>query len=58
MNNAIVKVRDVLDVLDKITGGRCVKHVEDIFSGKNKFVVMKSSNIPGKGCIETPVLVR
>ena len=49
--------RDVLWALDKITGGRCVKGLEDIFSGKNRFVVSKSSNIPGKGCMETPGLV-
>lgn len=52
-----VKVKDVLVALDKITGGRCVKGLEDLFSGKNKFVVMKSSNIPGKECMETPGLV-
>lgn len=49
--------RDVLWALDKITGGRCVKGIEDVFSGKNKFVVYKTSNIPGKGCMETPGLV-
>ena len=49
--------RDVLNALDKITGGRCVKDIGDIFSGKNRFVVHKSSNIPGKDCMETPGLV-
>lgn len=48
---------DLLNVLDKITGGRCVRDIRDIFSGKNRFVVMKSSNIPGKSCVETPGLV-
>jgi len=48
---------DVLQALDKITGGRCVKNLADIFSGKNRFVVQKSSNIPGKSCMETPGLV-
>jgi hypothetical protein len=52
-----IKNRDVLMALDKITGGRCIKNLEDIFSGKNQFVVMKSSNIPGKECMETPGLV-
>jgi hypothetical protein len=52
-----VKNRDILTALDKITGGRCVKSLDDIFSGKNRFVVMKSSNIPGKECMETPGLV-
>ncbi|MDR3589361.1 MAG: Nif3-like dinuclear metal center hexameric protein [Negativicutes bacterium] len=49
--------RDVLMALDTITGGRCVKSIDDIFSGKNQFVMMKSSNIPGKECMETPGLV-
>jgi hypothetical protein len=52
-----VKVRHVLAALDRITGGRCVKSLEDIFGGRNRFVVMKSSNIPAKGCTETPGLV-
>jgi hypothetical protein len=53
----IIKVKDVLQALDKITGGRCVKSLDDMFSGKNKFVVIKSSNIPGKECMEMPGLV-
>lgn len=53
----MTKVNDVLDTLDKITGGRCVRNLGDIFSGKNRFVVSKSSNIPGKACMETPGLV-
>ncbi|WP_211289879.1 hypothetical protein SPSIL_056310 [Sporomusa silvacetica DSM 10669] len=53
----IIKVKDVLNALDKITGGRCVKNLDDIFSGKNKFVIMKSSNIPGKECMEMPGLI-
>jgi len=57
MNKPTIKVQDVLDVLDVITGGRCVKSIEDVFGGKNKFVVLKSSNIPGKACMETPGLV-
>jgi len=52
-----IKVKDVLDALDKITGGRCVKNLDDVFSGKNKFVIMKSSNIPGKECMEMPGLI-
>ncbi len=54
---AIIKVKDVLNALDQITGGRCVKQLDDIFSGKNKFVVMKSSHIPGKACMELPGLI-
>ena len=53
----MAKVKDVLETLDKITGGRCVKSAADIFSGKNRFVVMKSSNIPGKECMEMPGLI-
>ncbi len=53
----ILKVKDVLTALDRITGGRCVKSPSDIFSGKNKFVITKTSNIPGKECIEMPGLI-
>lgn len=53
----MTKVKDVLRVLDQITGGRCVRDISDIFSGKNRFVVNKTSNIPGKACMETPGLV-
>lgn len=52
-----VQVKEVLEVLDKITGGRVVKSPEDLFSGKNPFVVTKSSNIPGKAVTEIPGLV-
>lgn len=52
-----MKVKDVIDALDKITGGRVVKKPEDLFEGKNPFVVTKSSNIPGKAVTETPGLV-
>lgn len=53
----LAKVKDILEALDQITGGRCVKNPSDIFSGKNKFVITKSSNIPGKECIEMPGLI-
>ncbi|KYZ76571.1 NGG1p interacting factor NIF3 [Anaerosporomusa subterranea] len=53
----MTKVHDLLHVLDQITGGRCVRDIGDIFSGRNKFVVNKTSNIPGKACMETPGLV-
>lgn len=52
-----VTVRDVIKALDTITGGRLPKDKEELFSSKNPFVVMKSSNIPGKGVMETPGLV-
>lgn len=52
-----VTARDVLNVLDKITGGRVITSPEDQTSGKNPFVVTKSSNIPGKAVTELPGLV-
>lgn len=52
-----VKVRDVLAVLDKITGGRVVKSIDELFAGKNRFVVTKTSHIPGKDVVEIPGLV-
>ncbi len=51
------KVKDVLNALDKITGGRVLLKAEDYVNGKNPFVVTKSSNIPGKAITETPGLV-
>lgn len=53
----MTKVKDILEALDQITGGRCIKNPGDIFSGRNKFVITKSSNIPGKECMEMPGLV-
>lgn len=53
----MTKVYDLLHALDQITGGRCVRDIGDIFSGKNRFVVNKTSHIPGKACMETPGLV-
>lgn len=52
-----IKTKDVVDALYKITGGRVVKDTKDLFTGENPFVVMKSSNIPGKSIMETPGLV-
>jgi len=52
-----MKVKELVKVLDNITGGRVVCDTADIFTGKNPFVVMKSSNIPGKSVVETPGLV-
>lgn len=56
MGNKIL-AKDVLNALDSITGGRVVKSPEDISSGKNPFVVTKSSNIPGKAVTELPGLI-
>jgi hypothetical protein len=52
-----VLVKDLVEALDKITGGRVLKSPEDTAGGKNLFVVTKSSNIPGKAVTETPGLV-
>jgi hypothetical protein len=53
----VAKIKDVLEALDQITGGRCVKDPEDIYSGSHRFVIRKSSDVPGKACLETPGLV-
>lgn len=57
MNEQKVTARDVVAALNTITGGRLPKDKEEMFSSKNPFVVMKSSNLPGKGVMETPGLV-
>ena len=43
--------------MDTITGGRCVRDAADPNNGKNRFVLTKSSGIPGKACTEIPGLV-
>lgn len=53
----MAKIKDVLEALDQITGGRCVRDTEDIYSGAHRFVIRKSSDVPGKACLETPGLV-
>lgn len=53
----MIKVKDVLEALDEITGGRCLRKPEDMLEGKNKFAILKSSAIPGKECREMPGLV-
>jgi len=55
--NKKVLVKEIVEVLNKITGGRVIKSPEDLTSGKNPFVVTKSSNIPGKAVTEMPGLV-
>lgn len=52
-----ILVKDILAALDDITNGRCITSPEDYSFGKNKFVVTKSSGIPGKAVTETPGLV-
>lgn len=51
-----VRVKDVLEAMDRITGGRCVKSYADI-TGGNHFVTIKTSHIPGKSVMELPGLV-
>ncbi len=51
------RVKDVLQALDDLTNGRCIKTSGDFASGKNPYVVTKTSNIPGKAVTETPGLV-
>lgn len=52
-----IYVKDVLNALDDLTNGRCLKSPADYASGKNPFVVTKTSNIPGKAVTELPGLV-
>lgn len=52
-----VYVKDLLTALDDLTNGRCVKSPADYASGKNPFVVTKTSNVPGKAITELPGLV-
>jgi len=51
------KVKDLLQALDDLTNGRCVKTPADWAAGKNPFVISKTSNIPGKAITEIPGLV-
>lgn len=37
-----IKVKDVINVLDDITGGRVVRGTKDLFSGRNPFVVNRT----------------
>lgn len=50
-------VADVVHALDQITGGRVITDLSQLSSGKNRFVMIKTSNIPGKEVMETPGLV-
>ena len=49
-------VKDVLNALDTITGGRIVKGPSS-YAGANPFIVTKTSGIPGKSVTELPGLV-
>jgi hypothetical protein len=57
VKRGLLQVKDVLEALDIITGGRCLRNIADVSSGRNRFVVTKSSDIPGKSCTELPGLV-
>jgi len=48
---------NVVNALNAITGGRIPNQLSDLFSGRNPFVVIKSSSIPGKSVMEIPGLV-
>jgi hypothetical protein len=50
-------VMDVLEALNHISKGRMVMDWNEISSGSNPYVVMKTSNIPGKSIIEIPGLI-
>lgn len=50
-------VADITLALNTITNDRLSTHWNQAFSGSNPFIVMKSSNLPGKGIMETPGLV-
>lgn len=51
------RVKDIAAALDTITGGRLPKDLNELYSGRNPFVMTKSSNLPGKAIMETPGLV-
>lgn len=57
MADGQTRVIDVLAAMDRMTGGRVVKGIDGLFTGKNRFVVTKTSHIPGKAVVETPGLV-
>lgn len=50
-------VKDVLQALDALSNGRCVKASDDWSCSKNPYVVTKTSGIPGKAVTEMPGLV-
>jgi hypothetical protein len=50
-------VMDVLGALNHISKGRMVMDWNEITSGSNPYVVMKTSNIPGKNVMEIPGII-
>lgn len=57
MEKKATTVQDVVFALHTITGGRVPLNLSELFTGKNPFVVTKSSNIPGKEVVEIPGLI-
>ena len=51
------RVKDVLQALDNLSGGRCIMGRESWANGKDPFVITKSSDIPGKSITEMPGLI-
>ena len=51
------RVKDVLKALDVLTGGRCVTDRGSWSHSNNRFVVTKTSDVPGKAITEMPGLV-
>ncbi len=51
------RINDVTLALNTITGGRLSQYWDQIYSGSNPYIVMKSSGLPGKAIMETPGMV-
>ncbi|NHN29515.1 Nif3-like dinuclear metal center hexameric protein [Paenibacillus agricola] len=52
-----VEAGDVVEALNKISKGRMVMDWNEVTAGTNPYVVMKTSNIPGKSVMEIPGLI-
>ncbi|MCS5695714.1 Nif3-like dinuclear metal center hexameric protein [Desulfofundulus thermocisternus] len=50
-------VQEVLEALNLITGGRVITGQQETGDGRNPYVILKTSHIPGKEVMETPGLV-
>lgn len=51
------RVKDIVDALSVITGGRTVKDMQEVHEGNHPFVINKSSGIQGKDVLEIPGLI-
>jgi len=56
-DNKQYTISSVLEALDIITRGRVVKNWNEVISGENPYVCMKTSHIPGKSVMEIPGLI-